>query len=180
MDGVTAEKPQVAGPVDIADGVSLKRRRRPVHHTGLPSVHLYPSERVKPVTTRLPRLVARGCPADAPGHVVRDTFLRRIHPDGNPSHQDLYLSVGPGDPGVAWDGEGWFRRANALRRRGSLITLRVPLYVIVIGRRKNLAEMRDCCSTKLDPIGQHTVVSPETGAALHGIGLRVPCQAPVK
>lgn len=75
---------------DTADGVSVKRRRLPAHHAGLPSVHLYSSERVKPVTTRLPRLVARGYPADAPGLVVRETFLRRIRPDGNPSDQDLY------------------------------------------------------------------------------------------
>lgn len=75
---------------DIADGVSVKRRRLLAHHTGLPSVHLYSSERVKPVTTRLPRLVARGYPADAPGQEVRDTFLRRIRPDGKPSDQDLY------------------------------------------------------------------------------------------
>ncbi|GAA2220491.1 hypothetical protein GCM10009850_122420 [Nonomuraea monospora] len=79
-------------------------RRLPVHHTGLPSVHLNPSERVKPVTTRLPRLVARGCPADAPGQVVRVTFLRRIRPDGNPSHQDLYPHLGWGSR--AWVGPG--------------------------------------------------------------------------
>ncbi len=51
----------------IADGVSVMRRRRLAHPAGLPSVHLYPSDRVKPVSTRLPRLVARGYPADAPG-----------------------------------------------------------------------------------------------------------------
>jgi hypothetical protein len=35
-------------------------------HTGLPSVHLNLSERDKPVTTRLPRLIARGYPAAVP------------------------------------------------------------------------------------------------------------------
>lgn len=40
--------------------------------------------RVKPVSTRLPRLVARGCPAAVPGHFVRDFFLRRIAALGNP------------------------------------------------------------------------------------------------
>jgi hypothetical protein len=48
-------------------------------------VHLVQSDRVKPVSTRLPRLVARGCPAAALGHFVRDTCLRRISPDDKPS-----------------------------------------------------------------------------------------------
>ncbi|GAA3568363.1 hypothetical protein GCM10022419_056450 [Nonomuraea rosea] len=61
-----------------------------------------------------------------------------------------------------------------------MITLSDRLYVIVIGWRKNLAKIRDCSSTKLESIGQHTVVSPETGATVQGIGLQVPCQAPVK
>src|SRR5215475_2583040 len=61
-----------------------QERRTPSRHTGLPSVHLIQSDRVKPVSTRLPRLVARGCPAAALGHFVRDTCLRRIHPDDKP------------------------------------------------------------------------------------------------
>jgi hypothetical protein len=61
-----------------------EERRSPSRHTGLPSVHLDQSERVKPVSTRLPRLVARGCPAAVLGHFVRDTCLRRIHPHDKP------------------------------------------------------------------------------------------------
>ncbi|GLW64525.1 hypothetical protein Arub01_27690 [Actinomadura rubrobrunea] len=45
----------------------------------------YPSERVKPVTTRLPRLVARGYPGAVPGHLVRSTCLRLIRPVDKPS-----------------------------------------------------------------------------------------------
>jgi hypothetical protein len=63
---------------------SREERRSPSRHTGLPSVHLYQSDRVKPVSTRLPRLVARGCPDAVLGHLVRDTCLRRIHPDDKP------------------------------------------------------------------------------------------------
>src|SRR5690606_41753178 len=60
------------------------------------------------------------------------------------------------------------------------VTLRCRLYVIVLGLRKNLAEMRDCASTKLESIGQHTEVSPETGATGHGVCFPVPCHALVK
>jgi hypothetical protein len=40
--------------------LQYRERRRRHGRAGLPSVHLYPSDRVKPVATRLPRLVARG------------------------------------------------------------------------------------------------------------------------
>src|SRR5437868_7720609 len=40
--------------------------------------------------------------------------------------------------------------------------------------------IRDYSSTKLKLIGQHTEVSPQTGAPLHGSALRPPCYALVK
>src|SRR5689334_10729966 len=80
-----------------------RERRTPSRHTGLPSVHLVQSDRVKPVSTRLPRLVARGCPAAALGHFVRDTCLRRIHPDDKPcsGSRGLWGTV-PAGWGLAW------------------------------------------------------------------------------
>ena len=66
----------------------------PVRLTGLPSVHLNPSEWDKPCSTRLPRLVARGYPAAVPGRSVRTTFLRPMHALGNPRGQDLYHRPG--------------------------------------------------------------------------------------
>ncbi|MBB6471292.1 hypothetical protein BJ992_000723 [Sphaerisporangium rubeum] len=70
----------------------------PVRRTGLPSVHLYSSARVKPATTRLPRLVARGYPAGVHGHSVRVFFLRPIHPDVNPLHRNLCRLLHHGSP----------------------------------------------------------------------------------
>jgi hypothetical protein len=43
--------------------------------------------RVKPVTTRLPRLVARGCPAAVLGHLVRYTCLRLVRPVDKPPNR---------------------------------------------------------------------------------------------
>ncbi|MEU6722972.1 hypothetical protein ABZ917_04565 [Nonomuraea wenchangensis] len=72
--------------------------------------------------------------------------------------------------------------ASSRRRRafsppggpGPAITLRDPLYVIVISSGKNLAKMRDYCSTKLDRIGQHTLVSPRNWSALARDGFAGP------
>lgn len=46
---------------------------------------MYPSDRVKPVSTRLPRLIARGCPGAVLGHLVRKTCLRLIVADDKAS-----------------------------------------------------------------------------------------------
>ncbi|GAA3313801.1 hypothetical protein GCM10020219_026690 [Nonomuraea dietziae] len=119
----------------IADGVPQMRRRLPARHTGLPSVQLYSSDRVKPVSTRLPRLVARGCPADVPGHEVRETFLRLFPPHGNPSVQDLYP-------------------AHVITLSDLAVSSRATT------PQKKLAKIGDYSSTKLELIGQHTGYLP--------------------
>ncbi|WP_157382965.1 hypothetical protein [Nonomuraea coxensis] len=65
-------------------------------------------------------------------------------------------------------------KPSAARRPAATITLRDLLYVIVISSGKNLAKMRDYCSTKLDRIGQHTLVSPRNWSALARDGFASP------
>src|SRR4051794_34752265 len=82
---ITGRSPRCVGARPIHERTApLTGTPPPPRHTGLPSVHLYPSERVKPVTTRLPRLVARGCPAAVLGHLVRSTCLRLVRPVDKP------------------------------------------------------------------------------------------------
>lgn len=57
-------------------------------------MHLNLSERVKPVSTRLPRLVARGCPMPYADPQVRNPFLRPFLEDGNPLVQEHYHITG--------------------------------------------------------------------------------------
>lgn len=61
----------------------------------------YPSDRVKPVSTRLPRLVARGCPGAVLGHVVRTTCLRLICPVDKPLLGKRAGAAGP-EPEETW------------------------------------------------------------------------------
>lgn len=68
-------------PVHIANGAPSRGDAVASHVTpGYQACTSYPSDRVKPVSTRLPRLVARGYPAAVHGHLVRSTCLRLNRP----------------------------------------------------------------------------------------------------
>jgi hypothetical protein len=102
-----------------------------------------------------------------------------MHPD-NWSVSPLYDgSALMGTPGTKTFTGPW-RLRGARGYRFVTITQGDQLYVIVIPLAKNLAKTRVCSSTKVESIGQHTGVSPETAASVRGDWFPLPCLAVVK